>query len=400
MTDDDTRKTDNGLFSFEGRVSRTTWWLVSIISFVVFLSAIPIFVPALQWAVMRGSMSEIGARLAGIVFSVPFLWVNLAVSAKRWHDRDQSGWMNLISFIPVLDLWALLELGFLRGTVGANRYGLDPTQDAKTSDVSPPVDKSLPVANPVGDPIENSIGMVLVPIPAGEFMMGSRLSATAVAKRYDVPPSISDNEHPLHHVKLTRSFHLGRTAVTQRQWKAMMSTAPWTGKQSVKESDDYPATYVSWDDAVEFCRKLSEQEGVDYRLPTEADWEYACRAGTKTEYSFGDDQSLLDEYAWYDKNVVDADQNFAAMVGEKKPNPWGLYDMHGNVWEWCQDWIDEYPRDDVTDPAGPDSGVNRVSRGGCWDFDAWRCRSANRCSVTPSLRYGNLGFRVLRSSTK
>ena len=191
------------------------------------------------------------------------------------------------------------------------------------------VEKPVPVAEPVGDRIENSIGMVLVPIPAGEFMM---------------------RDQPLHRVTLTKSFYLGRTEVTQGQWKAVMGTTPWNSEKFVKEGDDYPATNVGWEDAVEFCRKLSEKEGVEYRLPTEAEWEYACRAGTTTAYSFGDDESQLGEYAWIEENTVDVGEKYAHIVGQKKPNPWGLYDMHGNVFEWCQDWYGEYPSGAVTDP--------------------------------------------------
>jgi formylglycine-generating enzyme required for sulfatase activity len=241
------------------------------------------------------------------------------------------------------------------------------------------VEKPVPVAEPVGDPIENSIGMVLVPIPAGEFMMG---------------------DQPLHRVALTKSFYLGRTEVTQGQWKAVMGTTPWKGYSFVKEGGDYPAVYVSWEDAVEFCRKLSAKEGVEYRLPTEAEWEYACRAGTTTVYSFGDDESQLGEYAWIEENTQYAGEGYDHIVGQKKPNPWGLYDMHGNVFEWCQDWYGEYPSDDVTDPVGPDSGSYRVSRGGGWFSSAVYCRSAVRLWITPSGRDFSLGFRVLRSSAK
>ena len=197
----------------------------------------------------------------------------------------------------------------------------------------------------VGDPIENSIGMVLVPIPAGEFVMGS--PKTESGRR---------NVEVQHPVTLTKPFLLGVHEVTQGQWQAVMGTTPWKGKQYVKEGDDYPATYVSWNDAVEFCRKLSEKEGLEYRLPTEAEWEYACRAGTTTAYSFGDDASELGEYAWYRENAWDAGQKYAHTVGQKKPNPWGLYDMHGNVWEWCEDRYGVYHAGAATDPTGPAAG--------------------------------------------
>jgi len=242
----------------------------------------------------------------------------------------------------------------------------------------------------VGDPIVNSIGMVLVPIPAGEFMMGS-------------PESEEDrqNDETQHCVTLTKSFHLGRIEVTQEQWKAVMGTTPWKRKPFVKEGDDYPASYVSWNDAVNFCRKLSKKEGVEYRLPTEAEWEYACRAGTTTVYSFGDDEAQLGEYAWYVKNASPREK-YPHIVGQKKTNPWGLHDMHGNVDEWCQDWYAyrRYPSGDVTDPVGPDSALHRVHRGGSWILHARYCRSAVRLWRPPSYRFSFLGFRVLRSSVK
>ena len=238
----------------------------------------------------------------------------------------------------------------------------------------------------VGDPIENSIGMVLVPIPAGEFLMGSP----------ETEPGRVDDEVQ-HQVTLTKPFLLGVHEVTQGQWQAVMGTTPWKGEKYVKEGDDYPATHVNWDDVVEFCRKLSEKEGLEYRLPTEAESEYACRAGTTTAYSFGDDTSELGEYAWYNVNTFGAGQEYAHTVGQKRPNPWGLYDMHGNVWEWCSDWYEDYSSGSVTDPAGPSSGSSRVLRGGSWSFDAEFCRSALRFRGNPSFRYYRYGFRVALS---
>ena len=240
----------------------------------------------------------------------------------------------------------------------------------------------------VGDPIENSIGMVLVPIPAGEFLMGSP----------ETEPGRQDNSELQHQVTLTKPFLLGVHEVTQGQWQAVMDTTPWKGKQYVKEGDDYPATYVSWNDAVEFCRQLSEKEGLEYRLPTESEWEYACRAGTTTGYSFGDDASQLGEYAWYrEKKDRRSWPQYAHTVGQKKPNPWGLYDMHGNVWEWCSDWHGDYPSESVTDPAGPSSGSSRVIRGGAWFSSAEQCRSAFRLRESPSIVGNSLGFRVALS---
>ena len=179
-----------------------------------------------------------------------------------------------------------------------------------------------------------------------------------------------------------------------------LARTPWKGglveELLVKEGDDYPAANVNWHDAVEFCRKLSEKAGLEYRLPTEAEWEYACRAGTTTAYSLGDDASELGEYAWYSENPRDVGQEYAHIVGQKKPNPWGLYDMHGNVWEWCSDWHGDYPSGSVTDPAGPSSGSSRVGRGGSWLYEAGYCRSAHRLPSLPT-RFGpgdNAGFRI------
>jgi formylglycine-generating enzyme required for sulfatase activity len=154
---------------------------------------------------------------------------------------------------------------------------------------------------------------------------------------------------------------------------------------------------VTWNDAVEFCRKLSEQEGVEYRLPTEAQWEYTCRAGTTTVYSYGDDESKLGEHAWYRTNAWDIGEKYAHGVGQKPPNPWGLYDMHGNVWEWCQDWYSKYEGAAVDDPAGPASGRVRVLRGGSFLYVTVDCRSAVRNSRQPDFHFVYIGFRVSRT---
>jgi formylglycine-generating enzyme required for sulfatase activity len=169
----------------------------------------------------------------------------------------------------------------------------------------------------------------------------------------------------------------------------------------VKEGDDYPATRVKWGDAMNFCQKLSEQEcsagrlpsDWKYTLPTEAQWEYACRAGTKSRFSFGDDESDLGEYAWFTANAGNAGEKSAHTVGQKKANPWGLNDMHGNVSEWCSDYYAKKLAGG-TDPQGPSGGAGRVFRGGSWSFTASFCRSAFRFRGPRNLRYYSLGFRV------
>ena len=255
-----------------------------------------------------------------------------------------------------------------------------PTTPAETvSSPETPNSSDEPSAKAVV-PAVNSIGMRFVPIPAGTFMMGYA----------DYGPAQVTG--PAHKVTLTQPFELGVYEVTQEQYEKVMGKNP-----SKFKGPQNPVQMVSWDDAVEFCRKLSampaeKKAGYVYRLPTEAEWEYACRAGTTTKYSFGDDASKLEQYAWYGK-ISDG----ATVVGGKKPNSWGLYDMHGNVLEWVQDYFDDYSSRGVTDPTGPATGSFRVFRGGCWNLDAQDSRSASRNRGFPSLRSNDRGFRVCLS---
>ena len=253
----------------------------------------------------------------------------------------------------------------------------------------------------------NSIGMKFRLIPAGEFLMGSP----------------SDEEHredeQQHHVEISRDFFLGKFEVTQGQWKSLMGTEPWKNsaaalnqKKLVPAGNDYPATFVSWNDAVSFCQKLSarEGEGVKYRLPSEAEWEYACRGDSQSAYSFGNNKTSLGKHAWFQYNAYDADQKYGHKVGMKSANSFGLHDMHGNVREWCGDFFDRgyYSKSSKRDPAGPNEataalhamGALRVNRGGSWHSRPWDCRSAERSANSPDLPSSSLGFRVLRISTK
>jgi len=188
---------------------------------------------------------------------------------------------------------------------------------------------------------------------------------------------------------------MGRTEVTQGQWKKVMGTEPWKGRLYVQEGDDYPAVYVSWNVAVEFCKKLSSMEGKVYRLPTEAEWEYACRGGTTTAFSFGNDEAELGKFAWLDGNAWDIDERYAHRVAQKLPNPFGLYDMHGNVWEWCSEWYGDYQSSPLTDPRGPGSGSSRVLWGGSWLYVPGSVRCAVRDGFTPGHRSSYRGFRML-----
>jgi formylglycine-generating enzyme required for sulfatase activity len=240
---------------------------------------------------------------------------------------------------------------------------------------------------------DNGLKMKLVWCPPGTFTMGS---PTDEKGRYI-------NEDPVN-VTLTKGFWLGQYEVTQAEWEREMQTMPWSGKEFVKAGDEYPATYVSWDDAMNFCRKLTETEqdagrlsaGWKYVLPTEAQWEYACRAGVKSRFSFGDDEADLVEFGWFNKNARDAGEKYPHHVGRKKPNPWGLYDMHGNVWEWCRDVYAEKLRGG-DDPMVSIGGSLREFRGGGWSTDADRFRAALRAGGAPRDRLDNLGFRVALS---
>jgi formylglycine-generating enzyme required for sulfatase activity len=199
------------------------------------------------------------------------------------------------------------------------------------------------------------------------------------------------NEMPQHRVLITKSFHLGVYPVTQAEYERVMKTNP----SEFKSGDKLPVEDVSWDEAMDFCRKLSDlseekASGRIYRLPTEAEWEYACRAGTTTRWYCGDDEDELGRVAWCDANSDDQTHP----VGEKQPNAWGLYDMHGNVWEWCEDWYDKYSAEDMTDPKGPSEATHRVMRGGSWWNSARICGAASRFNYEPRCRYGDLGFRV------
>jgi len=223
----------------------------------------------------------------------------------------------------------------------------------------------------------------MVEIPGGSFMMGS---PRGEAGR-------DDDEGPQHQVTIS-SFQMGKYEVTQAQWRAV------AGLPKVKidlnpdptnfKGDNLPVELVSWEEAVEFCERLSRATGKTYRLPTEAEWEYACRSGTTGPYA-GD----LNSMAWYSSNSGDKTHE----VGTKEANGFGLYDMHGNVWEWCMDWYsgNYYNQSPSTDPVGPSTGSYRVLRGGSWLYGAQFCRSAYRNGNAPGFRYDYLGFRLART---
>ena len=231
----------------------------------------------------------------------------------------------------------------------------------------------------------------MVWIEAGTFQMGSPSSESGR----------DSDEGPVHGVTISQGFYLGKYEVTQGQWERVMSTRPWQGQDNVRSGSDYPAVYVSWEDAQEFIRRLNVSLGQNvYRLPTEAEWEYACRAGTTTRWSFGDDESQLTHYAWYRDNARDVGEQYGHLIGTKRANPYGLYDMYGNVWEWVQDWYAEnyYSSSPSVDPQGPSSGSDRVVRGGSFRLYAHYVRSASRAYSSPSNHVYSVGFRLLRQA--
>jgi len=255
--------------------------------------------------------------------------------------------------------------------------------------------------------------MTLIRIEPGSFLMGSSrdqiVRLMLLNHDWEWQRGSFDNEQPQHTVKITRPFHLARDQVTQSQYQAVMGNNP----SHFGGSSDLPVEKVSWLDAVAFCNKLSEREkrtpfyrvdgsevtmlgGNGYRLPTEAEWEYACRAGSTTLYPFGDDPDMLGEYAWYAANSGGPRTH---PVGQKRPNAWGFHDMLGNVCEWCADWYEEkyYASSPPADPLGATGAAYRVIRGGCCFSGRDRCRSADRLPLGPVNRDIDQGFRLALS---
>ena len=250
----------------------------------------------------------------------------------------------------------------------------------------------------------NSLGMKFVYIPPGSFMMGSPSNESG-----------RDSDEKQHEVTLTEGFYMQTTEVTVGQWREFVRStgfktdgekqgwswayngSKWEKKKGAywdnpgfSQNANQPVTCISWNDVQAFVRWLSQKDGTNYSLPTEAEWEYACRAGSTSRFCFGSRDNKLGQYAWYGDNF----SGKTHPVASKKPNAWGLYDMHGNVWEWCQDWYGDYPSGSVTNPTGPSSGTYRVGRGGGWNGTARNCRSGIRYRFRPGDRDADLGFRL------
>jgi formylglycine-generating enzyme required for sulfatase activity len=267
--------------------------------------------------------------------------------------------------------------------------------------------------------IERASSGIVAPIAGGGFSSDSAINAKFVyvrPGRFLMGSPLDEvnrgNDEQLHEVILTKGFSIQQTDVTQSQWWSVMGNNPSKFKSGADCSDhkimsdgtemcpNNPVEQVTWNDVQDFISRLNQKAGAKvYRLPTEAEWEYSARGGTTTAYSFGSGSSLLKEYAWYVNSDGGDSDNRTHPVCTKKPNPLGLCDMHGNVWQWVQDWYDTYPSGTVTDPARPSSGSSRVVvRGGSWCDVPLYLRAAYRYSLDPGLRFYDVGFRLVRAS--
>jgi formylglycine-generating enzyme required for sulfatase activity len=262
--------------------------------------------------------------------------------------------------------------------------------------------------------LSNSIGMDLIMIKPGSYMRGSRKSPMEVAEQYGGIRDLLELEHPRHEVRITRPFYIGKFPLTVGQFRTFTEDKPrmrkrlerggwvwhegvWSKRRDANwqnpyfpQDDTHPVVCLSWYDAWLFCEWLSRNENRRYGLPTEAQWEYVCRAGSLGEFCSGDSLELLDDYAWHWKNSEARTHS----VGLKKPNAWGIHDMHGHVLEWCRDWAGPYPGGILADPSGPEKGSYKICRGGSWLVYPHNLRSADRCRLLPSVRHADLGLRV------
>ena len=291
------------------------------------------------------------------------------IPPQRWSRRK------------VLITFGLFTVGTVASNIFAQLFRQNPTPPPPSPRPLPPPSPSpRPLAPPFTENLPNGVTLEMVGLPAGQFLMGSP----------DSDPDARDNEKPQHQVKVN-SFAIGKYPVTQAQYQAVMGTNP----SRFQNNPQNPVEDVSWNDAQAFCQKLSQITGKTYRLPTEAEWEYACRAGTTTRFYFGDDANQLGDYAWYKGNS----QQTTHPVGQKKPNAWGLYDMSGNVWEWCEDdWHDNYIGAPKDGSAWLKNGNDNRSplRGGSWYNVPANCRSAYRnFTYRPDYSLINDGFRVV-----
>jgi formylglycine-generating enzyme required for sulfatase activity len=352
---------------------------------------------AISWCMLRGGRRPFSGNhaqvMAGHLMREPDL--SMLPEAERPAVRRALS-------KPPRDRWPSCRdfVAALAAAGGAAPAGAEATRPAAVATtpyhVSPRVDPGVADHRSTSSPfLINPLGMRLALIPAGAFRMGSP----------EDEAGRSADEGPVHEVRITRPFYLSIHPVTQAQYQRLMGSNPSHFHPGRGGGPEHPVEQVSWDEAVEFCRRLSElpeerAAGRVYRLPTEAEWEYACRAGTATPFWWGASASsaLANFDGEHPYGGAEKGQYLrqTARVGSYPANPWGLFDLHGNVWEWCSDWFDKgyYGQSPREDPAGPDSGSDRVLRGGSWYYFGRRCRSAFRFHSVPGCRNDSIGFRA------
>ncbi len=327
------------------------------------LAQVEVVVTGVAMPAMRRALAVVGDRIVGTVSEIPAGAARLFAVA----GYDAAG--------------ALVASG-------SAKLDLAPGQSVPlglTLVVAPSPARSQP---PITVELAPGVPLNMVWVEPGVFTMGSPLDE----------PGRNDDEGPQREVRLTRGFYLSQCEITQHQWTAVTGKRPWSRyADEIEEEPDRPAVYISWEEVRAFIAALNAAADVQvYRLPTEAEWEYAGRAGTKTPWSFGAVEKELEHHAWWTDNVALIRRMAAQPVGLKAPNPWGLYDMHGNVWEWVGDWLGAYPEGPQTDPQGPSEGTARVFRGGSFKDAAALSRSAQRCWNAPERRFSHVGVRLVR----
>ena len=306
----------------------------------------------------------------------------LVVSILELSRRSANGWVTWTDVClkqcgPIDLLMAYADLPEWRKLIAVGRGGV-----VKLTREGVKFARDSVARNRTRPPFTNSCGITFVWIRHGIFLMGS-------------PPDEKEREanEVQHEIRLSNGCFMGIHPVSQAQWKTVMGTNP-----SRFQDDTLPVEQVSWHECHEFCKKMTEMDGKPYRLPTETEWEYACRAGTTTPFHFG--QTLSTDQANFDGKYVYGDgeegtyRQRTTPVGRFPPNAWGLYDLHGNVWEWCSDWYGIYPTEDSVDYQGPMNGTERIIRGGAWNQIPRRCRSAHRDRAEPTKRRKDVGCRI------
>lgn len=329
---------------------------------------------------VQASQRTDGSRLVDIYYDVsdpdsPKLKITIAISDNNGASytiipTSLSGDVGLVT--PGIRKHIVWNAGQDLPGVYGDQYRAAVTADDEVPDAGGLIVINLPNLPAGAKPLE------MVWIPAGTYRMGSPVDE----------PDRWDDEGPQRQVTLTRPFYMGKYEITQAQWQAVMGNNP-----SYFGGNNHPVERVSWNDAQAFIQKLNQLGQGTFRLPTEAEWEYACRAGTSTRYYWGDDldYSQIGNYAWYQENSSYQTQD----VGMKLPNAWGLHDMSGNVWEWCQDWYGAYSTNQQVDPVGAASGTDRVLRGGGWGDLKEDCRSACRYWYKAGEADDYIGLRVV-----